>query len=591
MEVCQITDQKKSQKDHFWQFASFDEKTAQFYAQKYNLPVSIARIMSSRGIMPEDAESFLTPKLKYLMPSPFILEDMEKAVDYAINIIEKKEKIGVFGDYDVDGGTSSALLFRFLKMLGGEVCVHIPDRMTEGYGPNIKAFKGLQKKGCDTIITVDCGSAAPDVMCQAREQGMHVLILDHHLTQSATEGAYATVNPNRNDDFSGLGDLTAAGVSFLFCVAVVKKLRAKEFFKQNNLKEPDLLSLLDLVALGTICDVAPLTYFNRALVASGLKVFASGQNQGLYHLARVGSISEEISTYHCGFVLGPRINAGGRVGRASAGFELLTTDCPIEAEKLAKELDHYNAERKTMEDMIREEAFAQIEEEKLYEDPVIIAHGPNWHPGIVGIVASRIKDHYHKPSFILGADDTGIYKGSGRSISGIDIGSAIKEAKEKGLIIAGGGHKMAAGLSLSEEQIELLRTFFKKTLTEKVQEAKDKHRICVDVSVPLSAVHFDFFQAIQKLAPFGVGNASPTICLENVNIGFFKIIGSDHLKIKFQDSSGNFVNAVCFRCLNTPIGEALMQKKLPLDVIGTIKQDTYHTGNNVQFIIDDVRYV
>lgn len=574
-----------SAKNQRWRFTSFDEKQAHYYCAHYDLPFAVARILSSRDIPPADMDNFVVPKLKNLMPSPFILADMDIAVDVVGQSIVNNETIGVFGDYDVDGGTSSAIMKRFFDMVQTPCHIHIPDRMTEGYGPNIEAFRKLSALGAKTLVTVDCGSSAPDVMKMAQSDGLNMVIIDHHLTDGTTDGALATVNPNRQDDMSGLDDLTAAGVSFLFCAGLTSYLRDKDYFNDTR-PVPNLLSLLDLVALGTICDVAPLTGLNRAFITQGLKVINSGHNIGLRALSVAGRITGSVQAYHCGFVLGPRINAGGRVGRASAGYDLLTTDCPITAEKLATELDNYNLERKTMEDLIKQESFEQIDKYKLYNDAVIIAYAQNWHPGIVGIVASRIKEHYQKPAFILGGDD-GFFKGSGRSISGVDIGTAVRNAKNQDLLINGGGHKMAAGISIYESQIQPLRDFFNTELSQDVSISNANYAVKIDSELLVSGANIALFHATQKLEPFGVGNPAPVFCLRDVKVTFSKIIGENHLKLRFSDGTGEYVNAVCFNCVHTELGDLLMQKNQKIDVIGTLKADTYHNGNDVQFIIDD----
>lgn len=576
-----------SAKGRCWNFRGYDEKVTRYFSQKFSLPFATARIMSARGITIEEAEDFLYPKLKNLMPSPFILQDMDKAVDVVSKAMMDKQTIGVFGDYDVDGGTSSAIIRLYCDMCHVPVFVHIPDRIIEGYGPNIEAFLRLKEKGAKLIITVDCGSAAPHVMMMAREQGLECVILDHHLTDGITEGAIATVNPNRLDDMSNLGDLTAAGVCFLFCIALTKTLREKNYFTDNQIPEPNLLSLLDLVALGTVCDVAPLTGLNRAFVTQGLKIMQTGQNLGLKELALVGRITEKFSAYHCGFVLGPRINAGGRVGRSSAGYELLTTDCKITAEKLSHELDVYNAERKTIEDFVKEEAILQIEQHKLYNDPVIIASSLKWHVGVVGIVASRIKELYYKPCFILGGDD-GLFKGSGRSITGVDIGNSIRKAKNQNLIINGGGHKMAAGLTITGENIPLLRDFFTQDLWDEVALACSDAVTYVDTELTASGVNYALFMATEQLSPFGMGNPSPVFCLRDVKVTFSKQAGTVHLRLRLTDNHGCHISAVCFNCLGTKMGDMLQKHNHALDVIGSLKRDTYRGAEEVQFIIDDV---
>lgn len=574
-----------SAKNLRWFFASYDEKQANYYSAKYNLPFSVTRILASRDIPQDEMDNFLEPKLKNLMPSPFVLNDMEKACDILSDKIIAGKEIGVFGDYDVDGGTSSAIMKRFFDMVGVTSHIHIPDRMLEGYGPNIEAFRSLKNRGSDILVTVDCGSAAGEVMRLAKSEGIDTIIIDHHLTDGETDGAIATVNPNRKDDLSELGDLTAAGVSFMACVGIMQKLKEKGFFTEGKII-PNLLSLLDLVALGTICDVAPLTGLNRAFIAQGLRVMNMGDNAGLKALAQIGRISEEIGAYHCGFVLGPRVNAGGRVGRAGAGFELMTTACSQKAWQLAIELDEYNQQRKQAEEEMKAEILSQIEQNSLHKDPVIIVYNENWHPGIVGILASRVKELYQKPAFVLGGDGTYL-KGSGRSISGVDIGTGVREAVSKNLIIGGGGHKMAAGLTMLPEQVEGIRNFFRETYLEVVQIARKSSGTLIDSELALPSVNYSLFESIQKLSPFGVGNPSPNFCLRNVVVGFYKVIGVNHLRVKISDLSGNSVNAVCFGCVDTPLAELLMRQKIKIDVLGTIKKDTYHTGDGVQFIIDD----
>ena len=575
-----------------WEFLSSDNKIIQQLASSFDIPLQVAHILNSRGIDIVRAENFLVPKLKHEMPDPYCLKDMEHAVTLVANAIMNQKKIGVFGDYDVDGGTSSAIIYRLCKMLHTECIVHIPDRMTEGYGPNIEAFLKLQQKGADILITVDCGSSAPHVMQQAKEYGLKTIILDHHLTAGDTEGAEATVNPNRSDDMSGLGYLTAAGVCFLFSVALVRYLNEKNYFNDTILK-PNLMNLLDLVALGTVCDVAPLTKLNRAFVAQGLKVIEAKNNIGLYYLGLVAQITGKISAYHCGFVYGPRINAGGRVGRASAGFELLTTECEETAKKLAIELNHYNLERKTIEDQVKQGVLEQIQTNNLDKDSVIIAYGHNWHHGVVGIVASRIKDMFYKPCFILGGDENNpnTLKGSGRSITGVNIGDAVKKAVSENIVIAGGGHKAAAGLTIHQDNIHQLRTFFNNLLSKDVTQYGNYKTIKIDATLSIQASNTQLLTALEKLAPFGVDNPSPVFCLQNLTISYVQIMADKHIRLRLTDEYHNILNAVCFNCIenDNPIGHILQNKNNHIDIIGSLKHDTYHTNNGVQFIIDDCR--
>jgi single-stranded-DNA-specific exonuclease len=575
-----------------WNTVSSDRKIVPLLASGFDIPLQVAHILNSRGINLTNAEHFLSPKLKYQMPDPYVLADMEKAVKIVGNAVVNKQKIGVFGDYDVDGGTSSAIMYRLFKMLNAECFVHIPDRMLEGYGPNIEAFLKLQKMGADIVITVDCGSSAPNIMQQAKAHGLRTVILDHHLTAGETDGAEATVNPNRADDMSGLGDLTAAGVCFLFAVALVRFLNEQNYFN-DTLEKPNLMTLLDLVALGTVCDVAPLTGLNRAFVAQGLKMLETRRNIGLSHLEIISQVTGKPEAYHCGFIYGPRINAGGRVGRASAGFELLTTECDVTAKKLATELNIYNLERKTIEDQVKTDVLQQISDNNLGNDAVIIAHGHHWHHGVVGIVASRIKDMFHKPCFILGGDEgnQNILKGSGRSISGVNIGEAVKQAVTQNIIIAGGGHKAAAGLSVDISNIEKLRAFFNQTLGGDVIKHGGHKITRIDAILTLQATNADLLTALDRLAPFGVGNPSPTFCLENLRINYVQTMSDKHIRLTFMDNHNHKLNAVCFNCIenDNPIGQILMNKNNIIDVIGSLKHDTYRNNGTVQFIIDDCR--
>ncbi|MFT6083224.1 MAG: single-stranded-DNA-specific exonuclease [Alphaproteobacteria bacterium] len=592
--IAQKTDEKHaptlSAGGAVWDYLTSEHKLVQQIATSYDLPPQIAHILCARGINVLQAEKFLAPKLKHEMPDPYHLKDMEKAVKIVADAMLSGKKIGVFGDYDVDGGTSSAIMYRLFNALQTVCFVHIPDRMTEGYGPNIHSFLKLKDKGADIIITVDCGSSAPDVMMQAKENGLQAIILDHHLTDGDTQGAEATVNPNRADDLSGLGILTAAGVCFLFSVALVRYLEQQNYFIDSRPK-PNLMMLLDLVALGTVCDVAPLIGLNRAFVAQGIKVIESGNNIGLHHLGLVAQVTGKIAAYHCGFVYGPRINAGGRVGRASAGFELLTTECEETAKKIAAELNIYNLERKTIEDQVKEEALKQIETENLSQDSVIIVHSHNWHHGVVGIVASRIKDMFYRPCFVLGgdADNKSVFKGSGRSISGVNIGDAVKQAVTDGILEAGGGHKAAAGLTVQGDNIPALRAYFNQALGNDVATHGAYKKIKVDAVLSITAANTGLLVALEALAPFGVENPSPTFGLENLTITYMQPINDKHIRLKLMDQNRASLNAICFNCIGNEVGDILLNKKNKIDIIGSLKHDTYHTSNGVQFIIDDCR--
>ncbi|MEX2248435.1 MAG: single-stranded-DNA-specific exonuclease RecJ, partial [Parvibaculum sp.] len=457
-----------------WVSRLADDRLALAIAQREGLPEIVARVLAGRGVAPEDCAAYLAPSLKSLMPDPRALVDMEKAAARVARAIMDGEKVAVFGDYDVDGATSSALLHRFFRAVGSELRVYIPDRIREGYGPNAPALLRLKQEGIGLVVTVDCGTMAHKALGLAADAGLPSIVIDHHQAEPALPPAYALVNPNRLDDESGLGQLAAVGVAFLFVVAINRALRDAGFYAGRA--EPDLMQWLDLVALGTVCDVVPLTGLNRAFVAQGLRVMARRRNVGLAALADVARMNGAPSTYHLGFLLGPRVNAGGRVGRADLGARLLVTEDEEEARALAEELNVMNAERQAIEAQVLEEALAQVEARLSASrvntpPPLILAQARGWHPGVIGIVASRLKDKYDRPTFVLAFDAKGEGKGSGRSIAGVDLGRAVTAALEAGLLVNGGGHAMAAGITLGENKLEAFEAFLTKRLEEPVAAA------------------------------------------------------------------------------------------------------------------------
>ncbi|MBT5185533.1 MAG: single-stranded-DNA-specific exonuclease RecJ, partial [Kordiimonadaceae bacterium] len=426
-------------------------RIVQAIAQNHSLPEIIARVVAGRGIGIDDAATFLNPTLKEMLPDPSHFKDMDVACERIADAIVAGEKVAVFGDYDVDGATSSAIFKRFFKALNQDITAYIPDRMKEGYGPNTKALLELKLAGHKLVITVDCGIVSFDPLAAAKEAGLDMIVVDHHQAEAKLPDAVAVVNPNRLDEEPGYGQLAAIGVSFITIVGINRELRNRGWYKQQGLKEPNIINWLDLVALGTICDVVPLVGINRALVSQGLKVMASRHNVGLKALSDVAGITEAPNTYHAGFLLGPRVNAGGRVGRSESGTILLSTDDEQQAINISNELNTYNAERQAIEAMVLEDAMDQVAH-KIgvggIAPPVIIASGVGWHPGVIGIVAGRLKEHFNRPTIVIAIDDNGDAKGSGRSIMGVDLGSAITAARQSEILSAGGGHAMAAGLSM-----------------------------------------------------------------------------------------------------------------------------------------------
>ena len=455
---------KKSASGKFWQIRDVNDRDVMTMSQRHSLPDLLARVMVGRGVTIDNAIDYLNPTIKNLMPDPSHLLDMDKAVDHIISAVKDNQKIAVFGDYDVDGATSSALLYRFFKMINLDITIYIPDRIIEGYGPNITALKKMRDEGIKTVITVDCGTTAFDVLSAAKAYDIDVIVIDHHVAEAKLPDVVALVNPNRLDENSQYGNLAAVGVVFLLIVALNRSFKSFGFYKGMN--PPDLLSLLDIVALGTICDVVPLTNLNRALVSQGLKVMAKQKNIGINALYDVAKINEKPMASHLGFQLGPRINAGGRVGKPSLGSRILSTNDNIEAQKIAIDLDKLNQERKEIEAICLEQAIIQVENCPMH-DGLVYAYADNWHAGVIGIVASRLKERYNRPACVVTFENA-IGKGSGRSIDGVDLGAAVISANQAGLIEGGGGHKMAAGFSVTQEKSDDFRQYLANNIAKQL---------------------------------------------------------------------------------------------------------------------------
>ncbi len=547
-----------------WELRETDERMVMAIAQAQGVPEIVARVLAGRGVLPETAEGFLSPTLRNMLPDPFHLLDMDKAVDRLVQAIANKETIAVFGDYDVDGATSTALLKRYFAALGCKVIHHIPDRMREGYGPNAPALLALQEQGAAVVITVDCGAAAHAPLAEAAEAGLDVIVVDHHIGDVKLPKAAAVVNPNRFDETSEHGHLAAVGVTFLLLVALNSQLRDTH----SNL--PDLKRLLDLVAIGTVCDVVPLKGVNRAFVAQGLKVLAGRQNMGLAALADVAGMDEAPGTYHLGFLLGPRINAGGRVGEADMGTRLLTTHDYGQAMPLAEQLDQFNKERKTLEAMALEEA---TEKAETREEPVLLVDG-NWHPGVIGIVAGRLKDKLHKPVAVI-AWEGDVGKASARSVSGVDFGSAVVAARVEGVLEAGGGHAMAAGFTVKREKLEEFRTFLNERLASGVQDYGATRALTLDGILALPAATPDLVKQIQAAGPFGMGNPNPRFAMMDVKVVQADRVGENHIRCAFTaGAAGGRLQGISFRNADTPLGEILQQAKQsgkPVHIAGQLR--------------------
>ena len=574
-----------------WILNDADERQVLRISQGYDLPLHISEILVSRGIVYEDVAQFLDPSLKVQLPNPSILKDMDKAAERIADAVITGQKLAVFGDYDVDGATSTALLKRFFKMIGHDIRVYIPDRIDEGYGPNIGAFQTLKDEGAEVCLTVDCGITAFEPIEAATDMGLEMIIFDHHAAEPKLPKAYACVNANRLDDESGLGHLAAVGVAFLAIVAINRCLRDKGYYKNKGMGEPKLPLLLDLVALGTVCDVVPLTDVNRAFVAQGLKVMGMRQNLGLKTLADVAGVNEMPKAFHAGFMLGPRINAGGRVGEASTGSVLLSTEDAVEAHELANKLNHYNQERRDIEAAVLEQAIEQIETRGHEDDYIVIAAGEGWHPGVVGIVASRLKEKYNKPAAVIGLDDQGIGKASARSVSQIDLGNIVIAARQNDILVAGGGHKMAAGFTVMQDQVDAFRDFVNQRIIKQLDGEPLRADMRLDGLLTVSGLNLPFVKQVEQLAPFGAANPEPRFMLDNIKIARPTVVGEHHIRCYLQDmAGGQSITGIAFRAVDTPLEAVLLKSKdKPVSLAGYASINLWQGRESVQFQILDGR--
>ena len=572
-----------------WILKQFNQEDLNFIKDNYSLDEITSKLLSIRKIKKEEINSFLNPLIKNLLPNPNILLDMEKATSRTFQTILNRDKIGIFGDYDVDGATSTALLGNYLSELNLEFEIYIPDRKKEGYGPSIKSFKELIDKGVRLIFTVDCGTLSFEAIHFAKENNVDVIVLDHHQSDIELPKAFSIINPNRFDDKSDLKYLCAAGVVFIFLVSLNRELRKKEWFLHNKLKEPNLINCLDLVTLGTICDVVPLKGLNRAFVKQGLKIIKSKKNLGIKTLLDICKIETNPTIYHLGYLLGPRINAGGRVGKCSHGANLLLDKNPKSSFKLASELDEYNKERQILEKDLLQKI---LNETKNYSnDPVLILSGKNWHEGIIGIVAARLKDKFNKPVILISIErDTG--KASARSIVGFDIGSIIISATQDNILLKGGGHKMAGGFSIKVEKIDEFKKFvFKKFKTINEDLSKDKP-LFLDSIISPSAVNLEFYNKVSLLSPFGSGNPEPRFVIENLKTINCKIVAEKHIKSILVGKDGSSIKTIAFNAVGVDLGEYLLKKNNKLfNIAGKLSLNEWKGQSNVEFIIDDISVI
>ena len=569
-----------------WILKRFNQKDITYIKDNFSLDEITSKLLSIRKIKKEEINSFLNPSIKNFLPNPNILPDMEKSTVRTVQAIQNNEKIGIFGDYDVDGATSTALLGNYFSELGLNFEIYIPDRKKEGYGPTNESFQHFINKNIKIIFTVDCGTLSFGAIEFAKKNKIDVIVLDHHQSEIKLPNAFSVVNPNRIDDKSNLKYLCAAGVSFMFLVSLNKKLRTVNFFKERNLKEPNLLDYLDLVSLGTVCDVVPLIGLNRALVKQGLKVIKSKKNLGIKTLLDICRIESNPSVYHLGYILGPRINAGGRVGKCSHGANLLLDKDPKNTFRIASELDKYNKERQMLEKDLLYKILNQTKSS--LTDPVLILSGVNWHEGIIGIVAARLKDKFNKPVIIISiSGDLG--KASARSIVGFDIGSVIISATQEKILIKGGGHKMAGGFSIKVENIEKFKNFIFRKFKIINEDLTSDKPLFLDSVISPSAVNLDFYNKISLLQPFGSGNPEPKFMIENLSTVSGKVVGDKHIKSVLIGNDGSTIKSIAFNAVDNDLGGYLLKKnKKSFNIAGKLSLNEWRGQSNVEFIIDDI---
>ena len=571
------------------------DRFSQLFTQNTDMPPFIATMLATRGISPDTIETFLEPRLRDLLPNPSDFKDMDKACAILAETIIAKKPIGIFGDYDVDGACSAAIFYRFLQAFGVTAHIHIPDRFTEGYGPNITALEKLKSEGAELLVTVDCGITAHRPLADAEEMGMKVIVIDHHQAGASLPRALAVVNPNRLDDDSGQGALCAAAMVFMTCVGTMRALREQGFFAATN-PPIDLLTLLDLVGMATICDIVPLTALNRAFVKQGLKILKKRQNTGLRHLADQARLNTPPTAHSFGYLLGPRINAGGRIGNAALGAKLLSTHDDAIAMSLSLQLDDLNKQRRTIEADIQAVAMLQAEEiiEKTPDIKVLVVAGQGWHEGVIGIVAGRLKDHFHRPCIVIAFDEAGHGKGSARGIAGFSLGNAIMAAHQAGILLGGGGHAMAAGLSIARESLAAFTRFMNATFDREVG-ALPPPMLRYAMQAPLTACHKDAVDWLDKCAPFGPTFSEPRLLLKNVTLAYPRWIGSEkqHFSVELKDGTGAKLRAICFNLrAKTNLADTLEQSSGQLcHVIGKLKADDYRGGDAIQFMMDDLVFV
>jgi single-stranded-DNA-specific exonuclease len=571
-----------------WRERAADAETVRRHQLALGLSEPLARALAARGVADGGGEDYLNPTLKALFPDPSSFIDMDKAAGVLLDALVADRPMVVFADYDVDGASSAAQLVRWFRAMGKDLPIYVPDRMTEGYGPSPAAFRRLRAEGAELVVTVDCGAAAYEAIACATEIGLEVVVVDHHLMRDEIPACAALVNPNRPGCGSGQGVLAAAGVTFVLLAALTREARARGLYADRP--EPDLRQWLDLAAMGAICDVTQLVGFNRALTSQGLKVMSAWRNPGLKALLDIAKSQGPATTFHAGFILGPRINAGGRIGRSDLGARLLSTDDPDEARALAEELDALNASRKDVEREVQEAAHRLIEHESNQDEaPMLLVAADGWHPGVIGIVAGRLRERYRKPVMVVGIDRAAnVGKGSGRSQPGVNLGRAVQAAFDEGLLLAGGGHAMAAGLTVKPDAIPELRAFLCEQVAAEAATAAAEDALDIDALITTRGADRALLADFARLAPFGPGNPEPTFGLADVRAERPMALRGGHVRVTLTDRSGGRLKAVAWRCEETELGRRLLQEGGAIHVAGKLKADDWQGRASVELEIEDV---
>jgi len=582
--------------NNLWKLKKLDYSVVRSISDRYGIPYITALLLFNRNVSIDFTNSFIHPKLKYLMPDPFILSDMEKAVNRIIQALENNENIYIFGDYDVDGATSSALLYKFLKMIGYDekkISIHIPDRLSEGYGLNIKFIdKVYSENKYKLIITVDCGITSLKEVDFANEHNIDIVIIDHHQPEKEIPKAVAVVNPKKKNEIADFSYMAAVGVCFFTIYAIHIKLKNNNYYKKNLISEPDLLSLLDLVALGTVCDVVPVIGVNRAFINTGVQVIQKRSNIGIKSLCDISEIDKNITPYHLGFVLGPRINAGGRIGDSSVGAKLLCADNPITARNYSEQLDGYNTKRRDLEKLYLSEIYEKLNIEECINNKLIFITGKNWHIGVIGIIASKIKEKYNLPTFIISVNETTkLAQGSARSVYGINIGNIVLKAKEAGILLKGGGHDMAAGFTYNTDNEKDFIKFLIKEIADQLNGKSIVNVLHIDTIINMSAVNLEFARNVASLSPYGEQNPEPLFLITSARLVKIDIVKNEHIRCVFSNINNYSICTISFKSIDTYMGQILLKNiGKNFDILGKIRINSYKGSDSVSFLLEDAKF-